>query len=347
MDMRKILVYDEQSGTKKHGGASTFVGYFAAHFAAKENLDIKISSFQKKIILSKLLFPYLRELLVYPVVFLFYKIPKDVELIVLNSTFTTFLKKPKTKSVVIVHCLFSLQALKLMVLFNKLFKLPVAVLAAICKLYERKALSRVDVIISPREEIKNYLISNLSINKDIIKVIPQFVDQRHFYYEKRIKIYDLIFVGRFSKAKGIHDLYKLARSHDGLKILVITKSRCVKSSLKNIIHMSNVTHSNLRSLYNSSRVLFMPSYSETGPLVTLEAMACGIPVIASKDGGGEFVENGVEGEVYNKFNEKTCYDLYVKITENYVDYSKRAIGKSKMFSLPKILKRYSDVISNL
>lgn len=343
MDIEKILLYDEQYGTKRHGGASTFV----EKFATSTDHEVQIFSYRKSKMLSMLLFPYIREMFVYPVVFLLHKVPKDVDLIIFNSTFSTFLRKPKSKSVVIVHCLFTLQALKLKTIFSRPYQLPVAALGLICKQYEKKALTNVDVIISPREEIKDFLVAKLAINESMIKVIPQFVDRKYFHIKRSDKVYDLIFVGRLSKAKGFDDFCEFARSHKTLKLLVVTKSKIGNFNLDNVIYKVNVVQSELLKLYNSSRVLFMPSYSETGPLVTLEAMSCGIPVLATREGGGEFVESGVEGEIYNKFDKQSCYELYKKIIADYSTYSEHALEKSTLFDISKILNEYGTVFSHL
>ena len=57
-----------------------------------------------------------------------------------------------------------------------------------------------------------------------------------------------------------------------------------------------VSQSELPTYYNAADVFVLPSYYESFGLVALEAMACGVPVIASRVGGPRtFVRNGVTG----------------------------------------------------
>ena len=339
----KTLIYDEQYETVRHGGASTFVGHYTANTGHK----VELFSFKNKRILSKLLYPYFRELLCYPLVFFRYKISPDIGLVVFNSTFTTFLRKPKIKSVVIVHCLFSLQAAKLRVLFAKYLQLPIRILSSILRFYEKKALSNVDLIVSPRKEICEFLVSEFGLSRENIEVVPQFVNQKIFYYKKKTKKYDFIFIGRLSKAKGYHDLLSFARANRELKFLVVTQSPIVGGEFENIVHEVNIPQEKLVELYNSSKILFMPSYSETGPLVTLEAMSCGVPVIGSVNGGGDFVESGVEGEIFDRFDAKTCYEFFQKIDQNYSYYSNNALEKSKSFDMATVLEEYDKLFESL
>ena len=53
----------------------------------------------------------------------------------------------------------------------------------------------------------------------------------------------------------------------------------------NVRFLGYVQHNKLPLLYNAADLTVVPSYSEGGPLVTPESLACGTPVVATNVGG--------------------------------------------------------------
>jgi glycosyltransferase involved in cell wall biosynthesis len=108
-------------------------------------------------------------------------------------------------------------------------------------------------------------------------------------------------VSRISRNKGLHNLipaaYELKKKVDDLLILIVGPSSDTKykSSLVNMAanmgasdivrFAEGVSDDDLASLYNRANLFVLPSEQETLPLVVLEAMASGCPVIATSVGG--------------------------------------------------------------
>ena len=81
----------------------------------------------------------------------------------------------------------------------------------------------------------------------------------------------------------------------------------------------------LAELYASASVFVLPSLADSFSLGTLEAMACGVPVIVSENtGAGEFVEDGRQGFVVPIRDSQAIYERLTFLRDNA--YSCRDMG---------------------
>jgi glycosyltransferase involved in cell wall biosynthesis len=126
----------------------------------------------------------------------------------------------------------------------------------------------------------------------------------------RGKKYDVVFSGRLVKNKGIFLLLKAIKNLKfkikNLKLIIIG-SGPLEGKIRKYIRQYNLqdnvefagwlpTIKDLARIYNQSRIMVMPSFNEGGPRVTLEAMACKVPVITSRVGIMlDIIEDGENG----------------------------------------------------
>ena len=177
-----------------------------------------------------------------------------------------------------------------------------------------KSLKNMDHIIGLSRMDRKVLL-NLGIPKNKITVIPNGIDPKKFqkrrqFVEKNDKI-KILCVARFAKNKNYESLiYALSKLKNRLdveayfigdfdsyeyfrKIVSLVKTEKLEKIVK--IGLS-VDDAAVTDCYLSCDLFVLPSIMETFPLVILEAMYAGLPIVATRVGGvPEAVEDGVNG----------------------------------------------------
>jgi glycosyltransferase involved in cell wall biosynthesis len=113
----------------------------------------------------------------------------------------------------------------------------------------------------------------------------------------------LLFLGALSAEKGIHDVLRLARHLSDTPIVVAGRGPLRPSVahqakfLPNLEFKGHLSPDAGAEAIRRARLLLIPSrWEEPGPLVSLEAMASGTPIVAYRRGGlGEYVSRSGAG----------------------------------------------------
>lgn len=148
----------------------------------------------------------------------------------------------------------------------------------------------VDVFFVPSAYLQTQLIAG-GFPKEKIQINPfgQDLPKEDISFES--KGY-LLFVGRLSQEKGVEMILKIAKELPNVTCKIIgtgpeeKKLREFGQNLKNIEFLGFQSGENLARLYAEALAVLIPSIvQENFPLVALEAMSFGKPVIASAVGG--------------------------------------------------------------
>ncbi len=136
-------------------------------------------------------------------------------------------------------------------------------------------------------EIKKSFLKNKNI-----KTILNGIDLQVFYpdssydlkqkYKIKSKNIWLGVASIWTDLKGLNDFYELSKlvDSDTQIVLVGLSKKQIKALPKNILGISRTENlSELRQFYSQAEVFINPSISESFGLVTVEAMACGTPVV--------------------------------------------------------------------
>jgi glycosyltransferase involved in cell wall biosynthesis len=155
-----------------------------------------------------------------------------------------------------------------------------------------------DGSIAISREIEQELVSNGFPARKIFR-IPNCVDTSMFFPRGTLPNDSppiISYIGRLSRQKGLDTLVKavslLQEKLTQFKVFIVGEGE-LKPILQEMVSGYGLNDkitftgaiSNVADYYQQSRIIVMPSYYEGLPLVLLEAMACGVPVVASPVGG--------------------------------------------------------------
>jgi len=186
---------------------------------------------------------------------------------------------------------------------------------------EMSVMRSVDAIVVSTDQEREDLSRLYQVPPDRVSVIPAGVDVGLFrpldkarsrralgLTERRI----VLSVGRIEPLKGLHTLIGAMAALadlDDTRLLVVGGEPGSDIELERLSRLAAglglrdkvtftgaVDQADLPTYYNAADVFVLPSYYESYGLVALEAMACGVPIIAARVGGPKtFVKEGVTG----------------------------------------------------
>jgi len=177
------------------------------------------------------------------------------------------------------------------------------------KFLERQVYLRCSKILTWTEWARSSVINDYGIHPDKVKVIPPGVDTARLVFTDRNHkssqdLYNILFVGGDFKRKGGEDLLTvfLAQFADKAILHIVTSQDAVSCDHPNVrIYNGVEAYSSLwYELYRQADAFVMPTYGDAFGIVFIEAMASGLPVIASKlTQTAEIVREGETGFLVN------------------------------------------------
>jgi len=171
------------------------------------------------------------------------------------------------------------------------------------------------------------------------------------------KEYDLIFVGRLVENKGIGLFLEAVKKVDAKAVIVgdgplaqDIKLKIEKWKLKINFHGWAKDSMEVSRLINQSRILAMPSYNEGGPRVVLEAMACGVPVLATPVGIVPDIIKDKQSGVIVDWKAEDIAKKAVELLSNsewYNKYRQAGLSIAKNFEKKETIKNFANKLQAL
>jgi glycosyltransferase involved in cell wall biosynthesis len=167
----------------------------------------------------------------------------------------------------------------------------------------------------------------------------------------------ILFAGRLSRKKQIHliieALYISRQKGHDWKLIIAgegplekdLKSRVKRFQLNEMVHfVGSISNDQIPLIYNAADIVALPSKDEGIPMMLLEALACGVPVVATKVGGiPEIIRSNMNGVL---IAEQTAECLAEAIEYSLkVNWNKDAIVKSiEQWSGEKVAQKIQQIL---
>jgi len=231
----------------------------------------------------------------------------------------------------------------------------------------RLSLRKADKIIATTKLEADFLVNVAGADPNKIKVIPEGVDL-DLFKPSRTKLEServILFVGRIAPEKGLIYLVKavprVASVFPSMPILIVGEDQGIQKHLVKVaekLKVEKIVHFlgpkfgyELARTYQKARIFVLPSLYETFGLAILEAMATGLPVVATRVGGiPELVEDGRNGILISPRDHRALAEAIIELLsdrELSLKISERNTKKAKRYSWKSIAARVEGVYKDL
>ncbi len=178
--------------------------------------------------------------------------------------------------------------------------------ALIAKRMQERIIRNSDYIVAAAGHIKKTITGLYGVKQEKIGVIYNGVDTTKFRPRGRKSRKTAIWVGDNAELKGLSAAIGHARRHK-MKLLVAGING---ESTPDVEYLGKVQPEKMPEIYNRASVLLFFSKAEGHPLVPLEAMACGLDIIASRESNIEIIPQKKDGSY--KISGKTARNIVRK-----------------------------------
>ena len=236
-----------------------------------------------------------------------------------------------------------------------------------------KQILRMPELIAVLSSIQRKPFTSIGLGNKI-RIISNTVDLNSFYnigdYKAKFGFPEdctiVLFVASlFLKEKGIMELLKTIKI-----VMQVSKSVlfvfvgggknkdamvdfCLREKLTNYVKFAGyLSGEEIGQILNSSDIFVLPSYNEGLPLVVLEAMSAGLPIISTSVGAiPEIIENGENGFLVKKKNHTAIADKIILLLKNKEIRRKMGANNIKKiqqkYDLGIVVKIFEDIYDTL
>lgn len=196
-----------------------------------------------------------------------------------------------------------------------------------------------------------YLKENFGIDS---RIVPNFIEEKHICSDEKIineKIFRAFFVGRVQPAKGANEIYDLATRMPEIEFRLagaLAPSMQGKEVPANVNLLGPLPHDEVLLEMMAADIFIFPSHTEGFSVALLEAMASGLPAIATDVGAnadmlsgcGEIVSVGDVDALAAAMESLSPCDVRARLSLASIDKVKNEYALNKV--LQRIKNTYID-----
>lgn len=227
------------------------------------------------------------------------------------------------------------------------------------KILRRLMYPYADKVISQTNSASNYF-SALSLSKKAVIPNSVSIPVRQKKQDDILKpVHHIVSVGRLCPNKGFQILIrafsKVLGRNPNLKLTIYGEGE-MRTNLEELIQELNLVNTvflpgtipDIQSALMSADLFVFPSYYEGFPNAVCEALAMGLPVIASNCSGTiDIIQDGVEGRLFPVGDVDALADVIQELLADAparVKLSEKAQHVIERFSQPSVMKCWDDVL---
>ena len=237
----------------------------------------------------------------------------------------------------------------------------------------RLSLKLSDFLVTGTETMKQSYVDHYKLNPEKIKVMPNWINLDRFKNSqpkagpsRAEKLTNILFVHWLSKRKGADMLVSIVKHFiadfksavPDFKLQVIGDGP-YKEELENEIKMQKlekfieligpVSNKYIIDYYKKADIFLMPSMEEGFPRVLLEAMAMGVPYVASDVGGVRDISPEIAGRFLVRFGDTEMFahklEALISDKKTYKEFQKEEMENVKQYDLKKIADKFIGILS--
>jgi glycosyltransferase involved in cell wall biosynthesis len=240
--------------------------------------------------------------------------------------------------------------------------------------YARRAARHASFIFAISESVKEEVLELYPVDPERVVVLPNGYDQNmfnrtevdrsellaRFGLERYQDTPIITFAGKISKTKGIDYLLRanriIQKQREAAIVVfgagdledVLAGGSADACEMKNVVMMGHQTPEVLAAFHNIARLSVLPSRSEGFGIAALEAMGCGLPMVASRTGGlGKLVVGGLVAIGDYREIARQALRILAMPEREYQRLRDQAYRRAHEYSWKKIVKRRLKIYQSL